>query len=369
MKRLTMITKQLSKIVVLNRTAFVRLTQRVLLALLIALAGVSAWYPNVAYANSSSLPEYIPTTGRDFWLTYMLNFAKEDATDENFQFEIVALPKEAGTISITCTDGTALVTGAALTAGVPYVYAIPEDKREKVYNTTSATVANTGVHVVTTTDVTLYMRNLYLSGGMSNDASMVIATPSLGTEYVAQTFSRDMEHTELVIVATQDGTHIKVEFSNDMALKPNLSSTFTGDERTQNIVLNQGQTYQVLGKRRTVNSYLSGTRISGDKPFAVFNGGEKSTVPYAVHNGDHMMEQSIPISSWGKRFVVAPMHGIPAGTWTIPEEKATHIIVGAIYDDTKVPVVFNTFTFDNCLFELTNNNSDIDCPFRFQSFR
>lgn len=307
-------------------------------ALLIGLGVLLSVLPQPVQANSSSLPEYIPSIGKDFWLTYMLNFAKEDATDENLQLEVVALPSASGTISITCCDGTPLVTSAALTAGVPYTYQIPEDKREKVYNTTSATIANTGLHVETSVDVTLYMRNLYWSGGMSNDASTVIATPSLGTEYVVQTFSRDMEHTEFVIVATQDGTHITVEFSNDMALKPDKTSTFSGAELTQTITLNKGQTYQILGKRRTVNAYLSGTKISGDKPFAVFNGGEKSTVPYTVHNGDHMMEQNIPISSWGKRFVVAPMHGIPAGSWTIPEEKATHIIVGAIYDETEVYV-------------------------------
>ena len=307
-------------------------------ALLIGLGVLLSVLPQPVQANSSSLPEYIPSIGKDFWLTYMLNFAKEDATDENLQLEVVALPSASGTISITCCDGTPLVTSAALTAGVPYTYQIPEDKREKVYNTSSATIANTGLHVETSVDVTLYMRNLYWSGGMSNDASTVIATPSLGTEYVVQTFSRDMEHTEFVIVATQDGTHITVEFSNDMALKPDKTSTFSGAELTQTITLNKGQTYQVLGKRRTVNAYLSGTKISGDKPFAVFNGGEKSTVPYTVHNGDHMMEQNIPISSWGKRFVVAPMHGIPAGSWTIPEEKATHIIVGAIYDETEVYV-------------------------------
>ena len=306
--------------------------------LLIGMGVLLSVLPQPVQANSSSLPEYIPSIGKDFWLTYMLNFAKEDATDENLQLEVVALPSASGTISITCCDGTPLVTSAALTAGVPYTYQIPEDKREKVYNTSSATIANTGLHVETSVDVTLYMRNLYWSGGMSNDASTVIATPSLGTEYVVQTFSRDMEHTEFVIVATQDGTHITVEFSNDMALKPDKTSTFSGAELTQTITLNKGQTYQILGKRRTVNAYLSGTKISGDKPFAVFNGGEKSTVPYTVHNGDHMMEQNIPISSWGKRFVVAPMHGIPAGSWTIPEEKATHIIVGAIYDETEVYV-------------------------------
>ena len=51
-------------------------------ALLLALGIVGSIVPQPAYAASSSVPEVVPTTGRDFWLTYMLNFAKEDATDE-----------------------------------------------------------------------------------------------------------------------------------------------------------------------------------------------------------------------------------------------------------------------------------------------
>lgn len=38
-----------------------------------------------------------------------------------------------------------------------------------------------------------------------------------------------------------------------------------------------------------------------------------------------------------------------------------------IYDDNKNAVAFNEFAFTNCLFELTNNKQDIDCPFRFQA--
>ena len=38
-----------------------------------------------------------------------------------------------------------------------------------------------------------------------------------------------------------------------------------------------------------------------------------------------------------------------------------------IYDDNKNAYAFSNFIINNCLFELTNNKQDIDCPFRFQA--
>jgi len=308
-------------------------------ALLLGLGVVTALAPQQAYAASSSVPEMIPSIGKgnDFWLTYMYNFAAA-ADDDALQLEIVAIPSASGTISITCGDGTKLVENAPLTAGSVFEYVVPDDKRAKVYNTTSAEIKSTGLHVESSVSITLYLRNYYSTGGMSDDASPVIGTSSLGTEYVVQTFSRDMENTEFAIVATENGTEVEVTFSNDMALKPNKTSTFDAGH-TETFTLNKGQTYQVLGKRKTANSYLSGTTVKSNKPIALFNGGVKAYVPaVGVPNGDHVVEQALPISAWGKRFVATPMHGIPSGEWAMVQEYQTHVIVGAIYDDTKVYV-------------------------------
>ena len=35
-----------------------------------------------------------------------------------------------------------------------------------------------------------------------------------------------------------------------------------------------------------------------------------------------------------------------------------------VYDDQKIPYVYSSYTINNCVFEFTNNKSDIDCPFR-----
>lgn len=306
-------------------------------ALLIGLGVLLSVLPQPVQAATSSVPEMIPSTGKDFWLTYMYNFGS-DASDDALQLEVVVIPSAAGTARITCADGTVLVSSATLAAGTPYVYVVPEESRSKVYNTTSATVTNTGLHIETSVDATVYMRNYYSAGGLSNDASPVIASSALGTEYVVQTFSRDMENTEFAVLAIEDGTQVVVKFSNAMALKPNKTATFSAGEEVT-FTLNKGQVYQVLGKRKTANSYLSGTTIKANKNFALFNGGVKAYIPaVGVPNGDHVVEQAIPISAWGKRFIATPMHGIPTGEWSMVQEFATHVIVSAIYDDTKVYV-------------------------------
>lgn len=306
-------------------------------ALLIGLGVLLSVLPQPVRAATSSVPEMIPSTGKDFWLTYMYNFGS-DASDDALQLEVVVIPSAAGTARITCADGTELVSSATLVAGTPYVYVVPEESRSKVYNTTSATVTTTGLHVETSVDATVYMRNYYSAGGLSNDVSPVIASSALGTEYVVQTFSRDMENTEFAVLAIEDGTQVVVKFSNAMALKPNKTATFSAGEEVT-FTLNKGQVYQVLGKRKTANSYLSGTTVKANKNFALFNGGVKAYIPaVGVPNGDHVVEQAIPISAWGKRFIATPMHGIPTGEWSMVQEFATHVIVSAIYDDTKVYV-------------------------------
>ncbi|MBR0310328.1 MAG: IgGFc-binding protein [Paludibacteraceae bacterium] len=309
----------------------------VLSTALLLMAGVLCALPQPVQAATSSVPEMIPSFGKDFWLTYMYNFGS-DASDDALQLEVVVIPSAAGTARITCADGTELVPSATLAAGTPYVYVVPEESRSKVYNTTSATVTTTGLHIETSVDATVYMRNYYSTGGLSNDVTPVIASSALGTEYVVQTFSRDMENTEFAVLAIEDGTQVVVKFSNAMALKPNKTATFSADEEVT-FTLNKGQVYQVLGKRKTANSYLSGTTVKANKNFALFNGGVKAYIPaVGVPNGDHVVEQAIPISAWGKRFIATPMHGIPTGAWSMVQEFATHVIVSAIYDDTKVYV-------------------------------
>ena len=160
-------------------------------ALLLGLGVVGTLAPQQAYAASSTVDDYLPSTGRDFWLTFMQNADAETADNVKLKLEVIAFPTASGTISLTCGDGTPLVTGGSLSAGTPYVYEIPADKRDKVYNTSSATKTSKGLHVETTgTDIALYVRSKYVNSQALNsyDMSPVFPIKTLGADYVIQSY-------------------------------------------------------------------------------------------------------------------------------------------------------------------------------------
>ena len=341
MKRLTMITKQLSKIAVLNRTAFVRLTQRVLLALLIALSAVAVWCPGVTYAASSSVPEYIPSIGRDFWLTYM----SSDGSG-TLDLQIMVIPKSDGSIQLKTVDGTGTETvrlTQAVSANVPFYYSIPAGWRNTIYTTASDVISHSGLHVTSEdTDFTLYMRNrTYLSEqANSYDMSVVFPTQTLGTDYVVQTYWLDQSYTEFAIIATEDNTTINIK-PRCQTLKSDEISWYAAGTTITKTLAKKGDVYLLKGPSADDDApfwNLSGTTIGASKPVAVFQGGMLAFIPEGSGlSGDHIFEQALPVYTWGKRFVAMNMSAFPDGSID-RGSKPTEYLITAVYPDTKIYV-------------------------------
>lgn len=49
---------------------------------------------------------------------------------------------------------------------------------------------------------------------------------------------------------------------------------------------------------------LTGTYISSDKPVAVFSGNVRASIPTSRTSRDHLVEQMIPVQTWGSEFPV-----------------------------------------------------------------
>ncbi len=288
----------------------------------------------ISLAASSSLPENVPSTGRDFWLTFMHN---NDVNNDYLKLRVYAVAQSATTITIEKADGSVL-TSNSVSAGSVFSYTIPDTERDNVYMTTSGQVESKGLHVTSdAADIALYFANDFNNGSkISFDATPVLSTPSLGKEYVVQTYYADKTAEEMAIVGTEDGTTVTIVLGH--AAINDLGTTFSSGQ-TINISLNAGQTYQLKGNVDGEGlSYLSGTTVLSTKPVAVFNGGINTTVTYDDGaDGDHIVEQSIPISAWGKRFIVSAMHGFPDDA-NVSSSEPTQYSVTAIYDGTIVKV-------------------------------
>lgn len=176
------------------------------------------------------------------------------------------------------------------------------------------TYKNRTVRVTSTADISLYIAN---EAENSFDASIVLPSTALGTDYRIQTFpsgnitaNYGNDYTSyacFMIVATKENTRVKIEGAN--GINPSAPE----------VLLQEGESYFVR-KNNYTNNDLSGVRIyvspregnpeDSCKTIAVFNGSTVTGVPTSMTNNyDHLVEQAYPISNWGTEFAITSTDG------------------------------------------------------------
>jgi hypothetical protein len=176
-------------------------------------------------------------------------------------------------------------------------------------------VSKKGFRITSTIPITVYQFNpLENEEVYSNDASVLLPTPGLGTEYYVASFkgansfftivgtsSVDIEVTFTVTAPTVAGGGIP-------ALNPGQSHTIT---------VKQGDTVNVetADSSDPASWYdLSGTHIVASGPIAVHGGNSCSNVGGERCCCDHIEHQLMPVSTWGARYLISK-------TWPRWQEK------------------------------------------------
>ena len=171
-----------------------------------------------------------------------------------------------------------------------------------------------GLHVTADDTISVYCANI---AEVSFDASYILPTPALGDDYIIQTYDQSTNESAtnyrayytsaFLIVATEDGPT-----SIDITPKVNTLDGHLAGE-TYSITLQKGQAYQVRSHNNSYGSRdLSGTRVTAAdcKKIAVFNGNNLTMVPALTgQDSDCVFEQAMPLSAWGKKFVVTASLG------------------------------------------------------------
>jgi hypothetical protein len=173
----------------------------------------------------------------------------------------------------------------------------------------------------------------------TNDASLLLPTHILGTQYVVMSSHHIKDRTcflgvcsdaifmnSLVsIVATQDNTQVtfksraKVRQGGSVAaIAKNGQATYTLQryEVLQFSTDNDGSNLQCganpypFGGTELcrVDNDLTGSVVTANKPVAVFGGSDCTLTPFNVTACDHVEEQIFPFSTWGKKFVAVRSH-------------------------------------------------------------
>jgi len=141
----------------------------------------------------------------------------------------------------------------------------------------------------------------------SNDASLLIPTPSVYTDYIVSAHSvRNSNFTTYatVIGISEAETVITVKPTAAITASNGIPAIAANTEGT--ITLKKGQVAQIEAK----GNDLSGTRIYCDAtksdchPFVVFSGSDCTFVPTTYGYCDHIEQQLFPVQTWGKKYIL-----------------------------------------------------------------
>ena len=253
------------------------------------------------------------TLGKDFWVSF-LPYGEHIINYNNREHNLVlvVIGKRPCTGRVT-NPNTQWSTTFEVQAGTSTKVSIPIEgnyvNNPAGFQEDSDCVLNHGLHVVTTDSVSLYASHkISESGGEASEATCVLPTQSLGSEYIIQTYpslqGNAGDLSEFCIVATQNNTLVDITLTDKSACGHYANMPFS-------VVLQAGQCYQIL----SASSYLterdfSGTyiKVRNGKRIAVFAGNNSASY-YYYSDGytifHHLYEQMLPVSTWGQKFVVA----------------------------------------------------------------
>lgn len=222
----------------------------------------------------------VSTKGKEFWFGFMANYG--DAADY-LRVYITSTVSTSGTVSV---PGIGFSQNFTVAANTTTSVTVPNGAMA----TGSNTVQNRGVHVVAADTISVYALNYQ---PYTSDASVIYPVTSLDREYRVLTIKGWPGDwgVEYLIVATENNTTVQIT--------PQGGAAYT-------VNLNAGDCYQV----QNAND-LTGAKIkdfSTCKRVAVFVGNVCTNIGGCVAC-DHLYEQILPISRWGKNFVTVPFSG------------------------------------------------------------
>lgn len=263
---------------------------------------IVALFIHGSFAQNATM---VPTRGTRFWTGFMQN----GFGAQTLKIQVIARNATSGTVSIPLTGWSTTFTVAG--NGVAVI-----DIPTAAENTGSGTVAQKGILIQSLDSVNVVATSLQ---NFTHEASQILPEAALGNRYRVDAYQglpnfNNLHKSELLVVATQDGTQVRITPSVNTA-----SGQLAGVPFTVN--LNAGQTYQLQAATDAIdltNTIVEATQASGScRPFAVVGGSMCATVPGACQACDMIFEQLVPTAAWGTTYHTTPVHGVNTSTYRI----------------------------------------------------
>jgi len=153
-----------------------------------------------------------------------------------------------------------------------------------------------GIRVSSSEDITVFGLDLRDNG---NDGFLALPTSALSLDHVSLAYRSILgaPSERFTIVATQDSTGVTIVPAADAGAR--LAGT------PYSISLDSGESYSLLVGTATDN--LTGSRVTADKPIAMFGSNFATTVPVGSGASNHLVEQLPGVDHWGTTHLSMPL--------------------------------------------------------------
>lgn len=252
--------------------------------------------------KSSTLQLTNSNQSKEFWLAVPLNESKAQPT-LNLEFYVTSQYNSYVTIEV---PGSGFIMTKKIKALEVAVFSTKTGTANFDWEIESSQVPdNKGIHIFGDKPLSVYVFN---GKEVTSDGYMAMPVNSWGTEYVHCAYYDFNEYRPLgagfVVIAAHDSTKVTIRLKGKgKGFAKTRSGSSIGD--TFEVMLNQGQVYNVVGDATTISTFdLTGSIIQADKPVGVISYHERTLLPQNSQNGrDHLVEMLRPTSAWGKKHI------------------------------------------------------------------
>lgn len=234
--------------------------------------------------------------GREFWLAFPGNYAPDPANPPRLDLHVHGVP---GTTGVVIIDSLGFATNFTIAANRLAVVRLP---REVELGDSNDEITSKGVYLKASDDVSVTAFNHVR---YTTDSYQALHTSVIGTRYVVMAFANILtgvpllNGTQFAIVATEPDTFVTII--------PSVTTAGHPASVPYEIIMQAGDTYQ-LRNTQEAPADLTGTLIKSDKPIAVYGGHLCTSVSSSSFwYCDHLVEQLLPVNTWGNDFYTAPL--------------------------------------------------------------
>ena len=263
--------------------------------------------------------------GKEFWIAYSYHVGMSQGGNPTMTLYITS---DVNTNYAVEIYGGTTVQSGSISAGQVVSVIVPQSCM-LTQGSSGSVVTGKTIRVLTDKNSVVYA---YITRSAISGATVCLPTPVLGKEYYSMNFTQvsneQNSNSYFTIIGVEDNTTVEIKPSS------NTTNGWAAGS-TNNITLNKGQIFQVLGTTSGGNGVdLTGSIIksiasgsSGCKRIAVFSGSGKISIGCAgPSTSDNLYQQLYPTGSWGMKYLTVPSYNRPTNYYRIIRKTATTVV-------------------------------------------